>query len=286
MMKRRNFLKLSGAAGAAFAFTPADAMSLFPNKKIKNFGLQLYTLRDVLPDDPAGILKQVAAAGYKYIEPYTHDKLGMFWGMSNKEFKKFNEDLGMKVCSIHTDVYKDFEKKVEECAAIGIDYIIYAWEGSDRKLDDYKRFADEFNKKGEVCKQHGVRFAFHNHDYSFRPLDGQLGQKVMLDGTDPSLVYFEMDMYWVVTAGQDPVEWMKNYPNRFRLCHVKDRAKNATDNADTCTLGTGIIDYQKILSEAKKYGMDYFIVEQEKYAGTTPLQCIKDNAAYMKALSV
>jgi sugar phosphate isomerase/epimerase len=289
-MKRRKFLSLASAAG--LALSSADALGFTgnflgnDNSSMKKFGLQLYTLRDDLPKDPAGVLKQVAAAGYKFVEPYTDAKMGMFCGMSNKEFKKFIGDLGMKMCSVHTDVFTDYEKKVEQLAEVGVEYIIYNWEGTTRTLDEYKGFCDKFNKMGEHSKKQGVKFAFHNHDYTFKPLEGQIAQTILMDNTDPSLVYYEMDMYWVVTAGQDPVEWVKKYPNRFRLCHVKDRAKNATEQFDSCTLGTGSIDYPTILAEAKKYGMDYFIVEQEKYAGTTPLQAIKDNADYMRGLTV
>lgn len=285
---RRDFLKLSGAASAGLLFAQdAFATELFAGKTpLKSFGLQLYTLRDVLPNDPAGVLKQVAAAGYKTIESYTHDKLGMFWGMGNKGFKKFINDLGMSMPSAHTDVYKDFEQKVDDAAAIGVKYMIHAYEGRGKSIDEYRKMADDFNKMGEYCKKHGMKLAFHNHDMSFESINGEYGQKVLLDNTDASNVCFEMDMYWVVTAGQDPIEWLKKYPHRFKLCHVKDRTKNATEAADTCTLGKGSIDYAKILPVAKKCGMEQFIVEQEKYAGTTPIECMKDDAEYMRKLKI
>jgi sugar phosphate isomerase/epimerase len=288
--KRRDFLKVASAATAGLTLSSITANAISEDiflckKKLKTFGLQLYTLRDDLPKDPAGVLTQVASFGYKQIEGYDGPQ-GMFWNMGNKGFAKFIEDLGMKMHSVHTDVYKEFEKKVDETVAIGLDYIIYNWEGPKKTIDDYRRMADDFNKKGEYCKQHGIRFAFHNHDYTFIKQNGEFGQDVLLKNTDPALVYFEMDMYWVFTAGQNPIEWMDRYPNRFFLCHVKDRTKNSTENADTCTLGTGMIDYPTILKEARKRGMKYFIVEQERYDGTTPLACIKDNAAYMKRLKI
>jgi len=109
-----------------------------------------------------------------------------------------------------------------------------------------------------------------------------------MKNTDPKLVDFEMDMYWVVAAGQDIETWLKKYTNRFRLCHVKDRKKDAaaTDKDASCDLGTGSIDYPKILKTAKKSGVQYFIVEQEKWDGTTPLQAAATDAAYMKGLSI
>jgi sugar phosphate isomerase/epimerase len=210
----------------------------------------------------------------------------MFWGMTHKEFKSYMDGLGMKIVASHCDIGKDFEKKAAEAAEIGMKYLICPWKGPQKDIDAFKKFADEFNQKGEVCKKNGIRFAYHNHDYSFEVLNGQMGQDVMMKNTDPSLVDFEMDMYWVVTAGQDIETWLKKYPNRFRLCHVKDRTKNTKEKDASCILGQGSIDYPKILKAAKKSGVHYFIVEQEKYEGTTPLKAVETDAAYMKGLSI
>ncbi len=287
-MKRNDFLKITGGL-ALGSLASKNIFGSFSDaedaRKIKKIGLQLYTLRDVLPKDPKGILKQVAGFGYKQIESYEGGQ-GMFWGMSNTDFKKYMDDLGMTIISSHCDTTKDFEKKATDAAAIGMKYLIYPWEGAGKKIDDYKKFAEDFNKKGEICKMYGIRFAFHNHDFTFRTLEGQFAQDVLLNNTDPALVDFEMDIYWVVTAKQDPEAWLKKYKNRFRLCHIKDRTKNSTETADTCTLGEGIIDYPKILKTAKQNGMQYFIVEQERYDGTTPLKAVEANAAYMKALTI
>jgi sugar phosphate isomerase/epimerase len=286
--KRRDFLRLSGnfALGLAIAPMACKLMSKEEEeafKTLSKFGLQLYTLRDDLPKDPKGVLKQVSSFGYKQIEGYEGAQ-GLFWGMSNTDFKKYMDDLGMDFISSHCDINKDFERKAAEAAAIGMKYLICPYKGPQKTLDDYKKIAADFNVKGEICKKNGIRFAYHNHDYTFKQVEGQFPQDVLMNGTDASLVDYEMDIYWVVTAGQDPEAWLKKYGKRFRACHVKDRAKNATDAADTCTLGQGTIDFAKILKTAKKTGMQYYIVEQEKYAGTTPLQATKDNAEYMKKL--
>lgn len=284
--KRRDFLKLGGNLAAGLAIAPMACKLMAKDEAEKAaapFGLQLYTLRDDLPKDPKGILKQVASFGYKQIEGY-EGSLGLFWGMSNTDFKKYMDELGMNFISSHCDIKKDFEKKAAEAAAIGMKYLMCPWLGPQKSMDDYKRAAEDFNAKGEICKKNGIRFAYHNHDYSFQPLEGQLPQEVMMNMTDPSLVDYEMDIYWVVTAGQDPEAWMKKYKNRFRLCHVKDRTKGSTEKADSCTLGEGSIDYSKILKTAKENGMEYYIVEQEKYAGTTPLKAAEADAAYMKKI--
>ncbi|HEU4858356.1 MAG TPA: sugar phosphate isomerase/epimerase [Chitinophagaceae bacterium] len=286
-MKRNEFLKLSGLALAGLASASGLPGCTASDEKLKEFGIQLWSVRDDLAKDPKSVLKQLSSYGYKQIESFEGEK-GMFWGMSNTEFKSYMDELGMKIVSSHCDINKDFEKKAADAAAIGIKYLICPYKGPQENLDAFKKFADEFNQKGEICKKNGIRFAYHNHDYSFVVMNGEMGQDVMMKNTDPNLVDFELDMYWVVAAGQDIETWLKKYPKRFRLGHVKDRKKDATaaDKDASTDLGTGSIDYTNILKTAKKEGMEYFIVEQERWDGTTPLQAAAADAKYMKSLSI
>lgn len=283
---RRQFLKTGGAFAATLAVgSSTDLFAAYA--PIKTFGLQLYTLRNELPKDPQGVLKQVASFGYKQIEGYEGAK-GIYWGMSNKEFKKFTGDLGITMISTHCDINKDFEKKAAEAGEIGMKYLICPAIGAQKTLDDYKRFAEKFNACGEICKKNGLRFAYHNHGYTFTPLDGVMPQDVLMQNTNADLVDFEMDIYWVATPGEDPIAWLKKYPKRFRLCHVKDRLKGADpkEHDASVDLGTGYLDFTTILKEAKKVGMEYYIVEQERYEGTTPLKSAEVDAAYMRKLSI
>ena len=290
---RRKFIKQTAGITSGFALASFAGNGLFGNdlfeemKKIKAFGLQLYTLRNDFPKDPKGVLKQIASFGYKQIESY-EGKDGMFWGMGNTGFKNYMDELGMTIVSSHCDISKDFERKANEAAAIGMKYLFCPWKGPQKKMDDYKKFADEFNKCGDICKKAGIRFGYHNHDYSFKELEGELPQDVMMKGTNPDTVDFEMDIYWVVAAGHDPIEWFKKYPNRFTACHVKDRSKNpVADNGKNSTdIGTGSIDFGKILKAGSKLGMKYFIVEQEAYPIGTPIQSVQMNAEYMKKLKI
>jgi sugar phosphate isomerase/epimerase len=283
---RKEFLKATGLLiGGSVLSGHLFADTFSPAAKMKKLGIQLYTLRDDLPKDPKGILKKIASFGYQQVEGFEGEK-GMFWGMTPKQFKVYLDSLGMKMVSSHCDIDKDFEKKAAEAASIGMKYLLSAWVGPQKTLDDYKKIADKFNERGRICKKHGIRFAYHNHDYSFVPLDGQVPQDVMMKDTDPSLVDFEMDIYWVVTAGEDPIAWLKKYPNRFRLCHIKDRKKDATPDQkdESVDLGEGSIDYPSIVKAAANYGMEYYILEQEKYEGTTPLKSAAKDALYMKRL--
>jgi len=290
--KRRDFIKNAAAGLTITAITGnligcSSASAIGRSANLNEFGLQLYTLRDVLPKDPKGILKQVAAMGYKQVESFEGAN-GMFWGMKNTEFKKYLDDLGMKIISSHCDINKDFDRKADEAAEIGMKYLIDAWVGPQKSIDVFKTIADTFNKRGEICKKAGLRFAYHNHDYPFVAVDGQLPLDVMIKNTDPSLVDFEMDIYWVVTAGADPIAWFKKYPNRFKLSHIKDRKKNAplSDKDASCVAGQGEIDFAKILKAGQKNGLQYYFVEQEHYDNMTPLEAAKENADYLKKLKV
>lgn len=280
-MQRRDFLKTTTATLALTAITGKIAgcstSSFSGSGSIKDFGLQLYTLRDLMPKDPKGILRQVAAMGYNQIESYDHETLGIFWGMKNTEFKKYMDDLGMKLISSHCDHTRNLENTADQAASINMKYLLCPWIGPQKTLDAYKSAAESFNKAGEICRQRGIRFGYHNHEYTFNKVEGQFPQDILMRNTDSSLVDYEMDIYWVVFAGQDPVEWLKKYPGRFPLSHVKDGR-----SGKTATLGTGTIDYPVILKEAKNAGMKYFMVEQEDYVGTTPIDAAKADGDYMK----
>jgi sugar phosphate isomerase/epimerase len=286
MYPRREFLKLTATLGSGLLLNNLAGCASARAQISKNFGLQLYTLRDDLPKDPKGVLTQVASFGYKQIESFEGAK-GIFWGMKNTEFKKLMDDLGMKIVSTHCDINKDFDRKAAEAAEIGMKYLICPYLGPQKKIDDFKRFAETFNQRGETCKKNGIRFAYHNHDYGFIPLEGQLPQDILMQNTSKDLVDYEMDIYWVVTAGQDPIAWFNKYEDRFRLCHIKDRKKAApaSDRNASVVLGTGEINFPDILKQAGRKGMDYFIVEQEAYEGTTPLDATRADAGYMKNFS-
>src|SRR5688572_21178035 len=176
---RRKFLKTGGLLASSFAIgglacnddtkpangndsdtTRADttATASTVDQSLDAFGLQLYSLRDDLPKDPKGILKQVSSFGYKQIEGF-EGKQGIYWGMKNTDFKKYMDDLGMTLVSSHCNIEKDFEKKAAEASEIGMRYLISPYIGPQKTVDDYKKYADKFNALGDICKKNGLRFA-------------------------------------------------------------------------------------------------------------------------------
>ncbi len=301
---RRKFLQVAGTLSAgAFIFpqfacggeakTPSTTTSnteapvtvSAPEPSLDKFGIQLYTLRDDVPKDPKGVLKQLASFGYKQIEGYEGAQ-GMFWDMKNTDFKKYLDDIGLNMVSSHCDIKKDFEKKAAEAAEIGMEYLVCPYVGAQTSMDAWKKITDRFNECGAICKKNGIKFAYHNHAYTFVPFSGMIPHDYVMENTDPDTVDHEMDIYWVVTGGADPIEYLKKYPNRFRLCHVKDRMKNvdAKEHSASCDLGTGMIDYPKILKVASETGMKHYIVEQERYDNSTPIKSAEAGAAYLKKL--
>ena len=283
MQKRRDFIKAAGFFGGCVALNPVNAFGLNNQHLVtKPFGIQLYTLRDIIIGKEEETIKSLASFGYTQLESYEGPK-GVYWGMSPSTFKNFTEDLGIKMISTHCDVYADFEKKVEEAASIGLKYLICPWVGPQKSIDDFKKIAAQFNEKGDLCKKYGIRFAYHNHDYSFKAMAGGMPQDVMMNATDANLVDFEMDIYWVVAAGADPITYLKKYPNRFKLCHVKDLIKTPTGH-ESCILGKGTIDFKNILYVGAQNGLKFHIIEQEAYTGTTELDCVKENAIALNNL--
>ena len=286
---RRTFLKTSGflATGVVISGTSLLNSRNTARQETMPFGLQLFTLRDVIADNPRDVIGQLADFGYKQIESY-EGPMGMYWGMGNTGFKTFLDELGLTMISSHANVFDDFERKADKAAEIGVRYLICpsirGRIGSEGTLDDYRRMADTFNEIGQVAKNAGISFAYHNHAYSFHEMEGEIPQRVLMDNTDPDLVEYQMDIYWVVAGGHDPEEWIRAHPNRFTSSHVKDMING--DHIESTVLGTGMIDFPPILSLAKENGMKYFIVEQEAYTGTTPIDAVRKNADYMKNLRI
>jgi sugar phosphate isomerase/epimerase len=279
-MKRRQFIQSSAALTAAGLFSMCSG-------KIKGqLGLQLYTLRDSIPDDPKGVLKKVADYGYKELETYSYSD-GKIFGMTFSDFGKYVKDLGMEVVSGHygLDQAKSdtWGKAISDAKSIGQKYMVVPYlADTDRKtIDDYKKICEHLNKAGEACNNQGMRFGYHNHAFEFDKLEGQTPIDVMLAELDPKLVGWEMDIYWVVRGGADPLQYFERYPGRFEQWHVKDMDKNDQDkNAD---IGTGSIDYKPIFAQARTAGMEHWYVEQESYPGD-PMASVGASAEFLKTL--
>ena len=282
-MKRREFIRSTAVtASGLLALPPLTGAARIRGK----LGLQLYTLRDSIFEDPKGILQKVAGYGYKELETFSY-RDGKIYGMVFSDFGSFVNDLGMKVVSGHygLDQAKSdtWEAAISDAKAIGQEYMIVPYlVDTDRKsIDDYKKICEQLNKAGEACNKQGIRFGYHNHAFEFEILEGQKPFDLMLAELDPKYVSMEMDIYWVVRGGADPAQYFDRYPRRFEQWHVKDMDKNNQDrNAD---VGTGSIDYKQLFVKAKKSGMKHWYVEQESYPGL-PMDSVGSSAKFLKTL--
>ena len=286
MTTRRKFLTQAGMVSAGMMIAP-NLLSAIGSKVV---GLQLYSLRDQLPKDVKGVIGKVAAAGYKNVETFGYSKDRGFWGLDAKAFNQLLKDNGLKTASGHfgmddyfvhgkTDVLDTY---IEAANTTGMEYIIVPSINGEvlKSADEFKTVADKMNKAAEICQKSGLKLGYHNHNFEWKPVDGTTFYDVLINNTDPKLVNMEMDIYWVVRAGQDPVKLFEQHPGRFALCHLKDRDKT-NPNINT-EIGKGSIDFKTILSNAKLAGLKYFIVEQENYINIDPYVSIAESCAYAK----
>ncbi len=286
MIQRRDFLKQAGLLSALSLVKPGLLFAAPPALKV---GLQLYTLRDYIGKDVRGVLAQVAKAGYQEVETYGYSRGSGFWGLSAKEFKAALAAKGLTTSSGHyemngfvrdgnADALTSYIEAAKDC---GQTYIVvpHLDENLRTTTDDFKSIADKLNKAGELCKAAGLKLAYHNHDFEFKPLGGTSLYEVLLKETNPALVDFELDLYWVVRAGQDPIKLIEAHPKRFTMWHVKDMDKAQPER--NTEVGTGSIAFKQIFQHAKTAGLRHVFMEQEYFA-IDAYQSITQSAAYMK----
>ncbi|WP_316794915.1 sugar phosphate isomerase/epimerase [Pedobacter agri] len=286
MNARRTFLKQAGLMAGASLVIPSFAF----DKVNKNVGLQLYTLRDDLPKDVHTVIEKVAQAGYKEVETYGFAD-GKFWGLTPKEFKALLEANGLKAPSGHYlmdefSKYGNIDKlkiDIDAATSIGGKYFTIAGAHVDtnKGIDGFKKTAEDFNKVAELAKNAGLKFAYHNHDFEFKKFGDTTGYDVYLSETDKNLVNFELDLYWVVRSGNDPLALFKKYPGRFPMWHVKDMDKTKPEwNTE---VGNGSIEFKSIFAQADLSGMKHFFVEHESNYKPNPIGSIKTSCDYIKA---
>jgi sugar phosphate isomerase/epimerase len=239
--------------------------------------------------DPKGSLEKLAGLGYKEVETFGYAD-GKWWGMSAAELRSVLAQNGLVSPSGHcfpggyyfNKNWEDgWKKAVDDARTLGQQYIVMPWleEKYRRPVDRFKYLADELNKAAQISKAAGLQMAYHNHDFEFARQQGQTGYDILLKETDPSLLQFELDIYWAEKAGYDPVALFKAHPGRFALWHVKDMDKTARHFFTE--VGNGVIDFKSIFAKAKESGMRHFFVEQDECPGS-PFESIAQSITYLK----
>ncbi len=278
---RRTFLATLGVAaiGIASRDALADGILMAPRRKLKKVGLQLYTVRDLMKADLPGTLRKVAQIGYKEVE------FAGYFGRSPAQIRALLKQNGLTSPSSHIGLdilEKDSVRAFADAKAIGHQWVTMPYIPEERRktVDDWNKIIDLLNQLGPQAKAAGLRLAYHNHDFEIRPVDGVRPLDMMLSKTDPALVDFEMDLYWVVFGGGDPLDFFNRYPKRFALVHVKDSA-GPPDNK-MVDVGKGTIDFPKIFAQSDKAGIKHYFVEHDQPAD--PIATIRNSYKYLAAV--
>lgn len=285
MSSRRTFIKQSGVLSAGLLYLPESVFS-----KQKKIGLQLYTLRGIIEKDVVGILKKIAECGYNLVETngYTAEK--KFMNYEPKDFNRLLKDANLSSPSGLYGIDLSKGKSLDDCrlyadvaASMGQHYMVMPWlfEEWRKSAEDYKWIAQRLNECGEICRKVNVQFAYHNHDFEFIEMDGTNGMEILLKETDHSLVAMELDIFWAVHGGADPVALLKKYPGHFPLWHIKDMDKQNRNR--TTEVGNGSIHFEEIFALAKSVKLKYAFVEQESIS-IDPFVSIRNSAVALKKL--
>lgn len=290
-MDRRRFVQNSLGAGLLLAgagrAAPAAARTLPGARTLPEaWGLQLYTVRSLMARDVERTLASVARIGYGEVE------FADYFGRSPAEIRTALEAEGLTAPAAHLsleELRSSFDEAAAAAAEIGHRYLVLPYlAGPERPgndgatgtalVDGYRRLADEFNGLGARCREAGLVFAYHNHDFELEEVDGLRLLDVMIENTDPELVTYEVDFYWLVHGGADPFDYISRYPGRFDLCHVKDR----TTDGEMADVGAGVIDFAAIFERSDEAGLIHYFVEHD--APADPMGSVRASYEHLNAL--
>ena len=302
---RRQFLATSLNLGAAVAATAVFPRSVFGEAMGLPPGIQLYTVREQLPKDTPGTLKELHEIGFREVETFT---LGKYTG---KEYRALLDDAGLKAPSAHLNLNApDLGPVFEQANILGAHYATSSSlatgnmtrpvAGGPRPVmgplgpDGFTKLAAQMNEIGAKAKAAGLQYAYHNHNYEFEKMpDGSYGYDILLKNTDKDLVKFEIDCGWMSAGGANPIDYFKKYPGRFRMVHVKEFQPLAApsislggpDRPKGTDLGQGFIDYKPIFAAGKKAGIEHAFSEQEDPFPVSQIASAKVAYAFLKSAS-
>lgn len=320
MDNRRSFLKKAGLLSTALIAGNSaigSAMEYFEPGNVREIGLQLFTVRDALAKDVRSTIEKIAKIGYQHIETFYNYKAGEkpdFWGLSPADFHKLQVQHALKSYSGHYQLNdfltkgngddKAFKFQLDIAANLRQQYMIVPipplalWDKLTRS--DYQYMAEQLNKAGEISKKSNVKIGYHNHFWEFRDLGkGERGYDILLKETDPKLVAFEMDLFWIEKSGIQPVDYFNKYPHRFPMWHVKDmdkanvakitgpafdhkESKDIFSGISYAEVGTGAINYKPLFkNQQQKSGLQHIFVEQDVIR-IDPFISIKESYTYVK----
>lgn len=279
-LSRRAVLQLLAAGVAGSAILPllarAESSEFAARRRIGRIGLQLYTVRSALAKDIEGTIAAVAAAGITELE---------FAGYYNKSpawWRELLKQHGLTAPSTHealpaTD--SGWPAILDRANGMGHDIVIVPFVGNSYRgsRDNWLKLSERLDIGALKAKAAGLQFAYHNHDFEFAPVDGTTGYEILTSQTDKALVKLELDMYWAVKAGHDPLAIMTQHSGRVICCHVKDAS--AAPERTMLDVGAGTIDFKTLLAKGRTLGLQHWFIEHDQ--PTDPLASVKASAAAM-----
>jgi len=285
-MNRRKFL-FNSAITTAGVMLGCDMKAADATITEHRVGLQLYSLRDELKDGLDKVFEKIAAAGYGNVEMFGFSAKDKFFKNEPKAVAEMLKKYSLESTSGHY-MLDLFDKEgqgqavIDASLALGHKYVVIPWFPPEQRksLDDYKLIAERMNRAAQVCRDGGLKLAYHNHEFEFVKYAGDVsGYDIIMKECDKDLVDLELDLYWVQFAKEDPIEIFKRAPGRFKMWHVKDMLK---DEAKSQTeVGSGIVDFTTIFKNAELSGMEHFFVEQENLPVPADAN-IKKSIGYVK----
>src|SRR5271157_380544 len=282
---RRHFLTSTAAAAAGSMLAHAAK----PQHSLKAIGVQLYTVRNVILNNPPKVLTEISDIGYREAE-VTSDNMDKIWdALTATKLKPVSLHVG-------SDLFKGDISHIDTVFAAakmkGFSYVVYPYLPPDERggLDAIKRLADNLNNAAKAAQTNDVTLCYHNHAFEFEPMEGTTPLETLMKETDPKRVGLELDIFWVVTAGQDPKALLKKYAGRIPLVHLKDRVTPAAPHynedvprTDFKEVGHGAIDIPGVLAVASEVGVKHYFVEQDSTPGD-PIVSLKQSYEYLSAL--
>lgn len=276
-MKRRDFLGacITGLGAAFLDSKSVPAARRGGMDRIK-YGAQLYTARKLMAEDVPGTLAAIAALGY------TEFEFAGYFGEKPVEIRKMLDGLGASAPSAHLSAeafMRDFPRALDAASAIGHRYLVLPWWAeADRSLEGYKRLTELLNRSAEAASGHGIKVAYHNHDFEFADVGGVVPFDLLLAETQSNLVCFELDLYWCAVMSCSPRSLFEAHPGRFPLLHLKDRDSrgNMTD------VGAGELDFAAILAHSALAGVEHAYVERDDT--DSPLATFRSSIAHLASL--
>ncbi len=279
MPDRRSFLRFL----AATALAPSGLLSVprrIARARLPHIGLQLYTVRTAMKRDMDDTLARVAAVGYDEVE------FAGYFGRAPESLRRTLDRLQLRAPAAHVALEElegnARQRTVDAALTVGHSWLVVPWldERDRTSAEDYRRVADRLNAAARALRAEGLCVAYHNHDFELAPLEGTRGLDVLLGATDPALVDFEMDLYWVVKGGGDPMDYFRRFPGRFAMLHVKDAT--AAPERRMVDVGRGTIDFARIFARNAQAGVHHWFVEHDE--PDDPFASIRRSYDYLRRL--